>query len=197
MRISDCGKVLLLGACMLPGHVVWGQSMSPEGREPARLDVALTYSPVLANVTTPSEFGMQGGSLQVQTKLWRGLSVAADVAAFRTADVNNSGTSLDLLTTTFGPRYTWSPRHHRIAFFGEVLIGEAFGLNGLFPSSTRINSTGNSFALQIGGGINLALTRRLSLRALDADWLRTQLPNATTNVQNNSRLGAGIVYRFK
>jgi hypothetical protein len=28
---------------------------------------------------------------------------------------------------------------------------------------------------------------------LDAAWLRTQLPNATTNAQNNARLGAGVV----
>ena len=28
------------------------------------------------------------------------------------------------------------------------------------------------------------------------DWLRTQLPNATTKVQNNLRLGAGLVFRF-
>jgi peptidoglycan-associated lipoprotein len=51
--------------------------------------------------------------------------------------------------------------------------------------------------LEVGGGINYLLTPRFSVRAIDADWLRTQLPNATTNVQNNLRLGAGIVYRIK
>jgi len=29
---------------------------------------------------------------------------------------------------------------------------------------------------------------------IQADWLRTQLPNSTTNVQNDLHLGAGIVF---
>ncbi len=32
--------------------------------------------------------------------------------------------------------------------------------------------------------------------ALDAGWLRTQLPNSTINVNNSRRLGAGVVLRF-
>jgi hypothetical protein len=70
-------------------------------------------------------------------------------------------------------------------------------MNGIFPSSTRLNTSGNSLALQIGGGIDLPLTRHFSVRAFDANWLRTQLPNVTTNVQNNLRLGAGMFYRFR
>lgn len=184
-------------ACMMAGCTAWGQSLSSESPGPARLDLAVTYNPVLANVTAPTEFGMQGESAQVQAKLWKGLGVVADVAGLHAANVNNSGVSLDLFTAVFGPRYTWSPAHHRTALFGQALIGEAFGLDGLFPSSTRLNSTANSFALQIGGGVNLPLTQRFSLRALDAEWLRTQLPNATSNVQNNLRLGVGVVYRFR
>lgn len=63
-------------------------------------------------------------------------------------------------------------------------------------SSTGLNSTGDSFALQVGGGINLPLWNHFAVRALDAEWLRTQLPNGTTDVQNNLRLGTGLVYRF-
>jgi hypothetical protein len=48
----------------------------------------------------------------------------------------------------------------------------------------------------MGGGMNIALSPRIALRAVQANWLRTQLPNATTNVQNNLDLGAGVVVRF-
>jgi hypothetical protein len=191
-------KAVLFAGSLLVSPIAWGQSLNVESQQPARLDLALTYNSVVANVTTPSEFAMQGTSVQLQAKVWRGLGAVADLAALHLGNVNSTGVSLDLITATFGPRYMWSPmRHHRMAFFGQALIGEAFGLNGLFPSSTAINSTSSSFALQMGGGINFALTHRLSVRALDANWLRTQLPNATTNVQNNFRLGAGVVYRFK
>jgi len=40
--------------------------------------------------------------------------------------------------------------------------------------------------------LNLTLSPHVVLRAFEADYLRTQLPNSTTNVQNNITLGAGI-----
>jgi hypothetical protein len=197
MAMSICRRTLLAGVCMMAGCMAWGQQTSPEKQEPARFEGALTYDSVLANVTTGNEFSMQGGSLQVQARLWRSLSVVADVAGLHTGNVNNTGTGLSLITITFGPRYTWSPLHRRVVFFGHVLTGEAHGMTGIFPSGSVFNSSGNSLALQIGGGVNLPLRGHFSVRAFEANWLRTQLPNATTNVQNNLRLGAGIVYQFK
>lgn len=194
MRIWLGRKILLLGACGIVHCVAWCQSSDPTG-QPAVLEATVTYTPALANVTTGNGFGMQGGAAQVQGRLWRRLCLVVDVAGLHTGDVNGSGVGLDLVTTTFGPRYILT--RHRMVFFGQVLVGEAHGLNGVFPTSTGANSTANSLALQIGGGINVPFTLRFAIRALDADWLRTQLPNATTNVQNNLRLGAGMIYRFK
>jgi hypothetical protein len=36
--------------------------------------------------------------------------------------------------------------------------------------------------------------RHLSVRLIEVNWLRTQLPNSTTNIQNDLELGAGIVF---
>jgi hypothetical protein len=197
MGMFICRKMFLVGACMMAGCMAWGQQVGPEQKEPARFEVAFTYDSILANVTTGNEFWMQGGTMQFQARLWHGLGVVADVSGLHTANVNNTGTGLDLIIAAFGPRYTWSPTHGRFAFFGHVLAGEAHGMNSIFPSGAVFNSSGNSLALEIGGGVNLPLARHFSVRAFDANWLRTQLPNATTNMQNNLRLGAGIVYRFK
>jgi len=70
-------------------------------------------------------------------------------------------------------------------------------MNSVFPNPGGANESANSLALYVGGGVNLRLKDHLALRALEADWLRTQMPNATTNVQNNLRVGAGLIYRFK
>jgi hypothetical protein len=43
----------------------------------------------------------------------------------------------------------------------------------------------------------MGLTRHVSLRVIQANWLRTQMPNATTNVQNNLLLGAGVVFHSR
>jgi hypothetical protein len=74
----------------------------------------------------------------------------------------------------------------------------------LFPQATKlylrqlIRTTGaldewNSFALQVGGGVDMRIAHRFAVRAIQADWIRTQFPNGVTNVQNTLRLGAGVV----
>jgi peptidoglycan-associated lipoprotein len=161
------------------------------------LDVAVAYNAMRSNVTSGGSFWMQGGSVQVHGQFWRGLGVVADVAGTHGSGINASGVGLDLVTATFGPRYTWTPAHTKYSLFGQALAGEAKGFNSIFPDVSGAISSGNSLALQVGGGMNLALSRHLAVRVLEAEWLRTQLPNGTTGVQNNLRLGAGIVFRFR
>jgi hypothetical protein len=69
-------------------------------------------------------------------------------------------------------------------------------MNSVFPGSSATSSSANGLALLVGGGINVPMQHRLTMRAVQVDWERTQLPNATTNVQNNLRLGAGLMCRF-
>ena len=44
---------------------------------------------------------------------------------------------------------------------------------------------------------NLALTPHVAERFVEADWMRTELPNAGGNVQNGLQLGACIVVRIR
>ncbi len=46
-----------------------------------------------------------------------------------------------------------------------------------------------------GGGLDITLSRYVAIRAFQADYLRTQLPNNASDEQNLLRLGAGIVLR--
>jgi hypothetical protein len=45
--------------------------------------------------------------------------------------------------------------------------------------------------------LNLRLSRHVTARIFQADWLHTQLHNSTTNAQNTLNLGAGIVLRLR
>ena len=95
-----------------------------------------------------------------------------------------------MVTSTFGPRYTWSHALHQrsvkgFSLFEQTLIGEAQGLNSVFPSPTGDRFDAEDFALQVGGGADLLLSRHFAVRLLQADWLRTQIPNGGSNVQNN------------
>jgi hypothetical protein len=190
--------MLLAGACIIAGLAAWGQqAQSPAEQKSSSLDVAVVYNPLMANVVGSNSFWMQGASVQVHGQFWHGLGVVADVSGLHSASTNDSGVGLDMITATFGPRYTWSPSHCRYAFFGQVLAGESNGLNSVFPNASGASDAASSLALYVGGGVNLQLKHHLAMRAFEADWLRTQMPNATTNVQNNLRLGAGLIYRFK
>jgi hypothetical protein len=192
------GKLLLLwGAWMMVAGAASGQSSRGSESASTSIDAALTFNASYNNNVPGDTFWMQGGNAQVHTQLWRGLGAVVDVGGLHNANVNNSGVGLDIVTVAFGPRYTWGPRYGRYSFFGQVLGGEAFGVNSVFPMPAGTDSSAESSALILGGGVTIRVSRRFSVRALEAEWQRTQLPNATTGVQNSLRLGAGVIFRIR
>ncbi|HEY9138122.1 MAG TPA: hypothetical protein VIM67_07590 [Terriglobus sp.] len=165
------------------------------------VDLAVTYTVQHSNLVSTPTFWQQGGSVELSAQIYRGWGAAANITGTHVGSAANSGVGLSMVTTTFGPRYTWYKPNaiaakRSLAIFGQTLIGVSNGFNSYFPSTTGATTGSNSFALQIGGGVDLGLSRRIAVRAIQADWLRTQFPNSTTNVQNSFRLAAGIVLRF-
>jgi hypothetical protein len=166
------------------------------GATNARLDMAMIYAPTLSNSTYGRNFWSQGGSLQLHGQFYRGLGVVADVSGSHIGNVGSTGVGLDVVTTTFGPRCTLQLPRHGFSFFGETLVGEANGFHSTFPGPNAATDDAGSLALLTGGGLNARGNDHISVRVLDAHWLRTQLPNGTSNVQNNFRVGAGLVFVF-
>ena len=115
-----------------------------------RLEMAVLYDALLSNVVRADRFWMQGGSIQIEGQFWHGLGAEADISGFHAQNANNAGVGLDMVTATFGPRYLWSPAHHRCSFFGHALVGEANGFDSIFP------------------GVGCGLQQREQSRA--ADW---------------------------
>ena len=103
---------------------------------------------------------------------------------------------LSLVTVTFGPRYRWHA-NHALSVYGEALVGQANGFRSVFPGISGATNASNSLAMQFGGGIDLRVKQHFAIRALDAAYVRTELPNGTDNIQNTLRLGAGLVFRFR
>ena len=191
-----CGIVMAVAA-LLPAGAVAQLKSAPSHES----DLAMTYSAERASLTSGQSFWAQGGSAELTATFYHGLGMAANVTGTHAANISSSGVGLTLVTTTFGPTYTWAMPRHRsspgpLRFRGESLIGIANGAGSVFPDSSGAQSVASSLALQIGGGADLELSRHFALRLVHADWLRTQLPNATTNVQNTLHLDGGIVFRF-
>ena len=159
------------------------------------VEVAITYSAQRSlELNANQNFWSQGGSLEFGVNAFRGFGIAAEIAGVHTSSIGSTGTPLSLVTETFGPRYRWHDGH-RLSAYGEGLFGEADAFRGLFPSVFGAQSDANSLAVRVGGGIDLRLGHHLTTRAIDAGWMRTQLPNSGSNTQNNLLLGAGLVFR--
>jgi len=163
---------------------------------PATADLAVTFIAERSlKANTTENFWMQGGSAEAGFHLMHGVGIAANYTGTHGSSIGDTGVPLTLSVLSFGPRYRWH-RDSRISVYGEGLFGVARGTNSVFPATSGTTSSANSFALELNAGLDYRLTSHLALRALDAGYLRTTLPNATNNEQNTLRLGAGIVLRF-
>ena len=192
---------LLLAASLLAPAAVRAQVPSP-AKDHHEVDLAVNYTEQYSNLVATPTFWHSGGSVELSAQLRHGFGLAANVAGTQTNNAAGSGLGLSLVTATFGPRYTYyrplgSEQKRSLVLFGQGLLGQAWGFNSYFPTASGGIKSDNSLALQVGGGVDLGLTRHFGVRVFQADWVRTQLPNGTTDVQNTLRLGAGVIFRLQ
>ena len=112
---------------------------------------------------------------------------------------NGSRYYVPQFTELYGPRFTLAlPRIHPFvhALFGTVSgKAETFSLISSTPipiGETRTVSE-NAVGMAFGGGINIKATQHVWLRLIQVDYLRAQFTN---NTQNDTRISAGLVFRF-
>ena len=195
MRTYLLCKLLLVGATIatpLAAQVV------PAAESPAfHLNVTATYNPARFSELKGNSFWLEGGGIQVQARMGEHIGVVADARGLHSSNINSTGVGLDMITATAGPRYTFSLKQDKVSLFVEGMAGKAMAFNGLFPHPSAFVTSASSLALLGGGGADMMLSRRIALRAFEADWMYTQLPNGTTNSQGALLLSAGITYWFK
>lgn len=198
MHINARAKsILFLGVtAFLAGASAHAQSGV---QEPApRPELALEYNYVHSNAP-PGDCGcinLNGGSASFAWPLnhWQ-LSVVGDVGAVHAGSISSEGYDLTLSTYTVGVRY--SPRVHvwRLQPWGQLLIGGAHASGSLVEGSGA-STGGGAFASLVGGGLDVPLSQRFSIRAVEADYLATTFNNGGNDHQNNLRIGAGVVIHF-
>lgn len=200
-------SVLLFGGTLLVSYAAQGQQQKPvSSGHSTDIDVAVTYVAERAKVASVDCgcFWLNGGSADVAFTFFHGLGVAANLTGDHAADIQ-PGVNLDKVMFAMGPRYTYSPEKwknrylgsHGVALFGEGLIGGIHGFNGVFPSSSGVQGAATSFAVQVGGGMDLRVSKTVGVRAFEADYVRSTLPNNGDNVQHDLRLAAGVSFHFR
>jgi len=105
-----------------------------------------------------------------------------------TADFSGVYNSHRFKSSTY--TYTLGP-----VFTARLPVAQPF-VHALFGAAT-ISSQGTnttSFAMLIGGGLDLGLRKGIGIRLFQADWLMTQFHDQTQKKQG--RVSAGIVIKF-
>lgn len=103
-----------------------------------------------------------------------------------------------------------APGEAQVALFGPQLKGNIYGtfqpfahlMAGFVASEATVNSTsslgrvqveGTAFAYDVGGGLDIVISRNFAVRAFQIDYLRAPIVAAN---QHNLRGSAGIVLSF-
>ena len=169
------------------------------------------FNPDVANI---SSFNAKGGSAQFMYRFHGGMGVAFDVGAV-SKDTFHGTFSNEQSHFLIGPRYGFY-NHSRFTPFAEILFGvgnasvstDILRVPTVLPSSSiilpdnvsaRLSASRTSFAMMVGGGLDIRLGKRISYRLIDADYYLTRPASLITgeNVnKNNVRLTTGVNFTW-
>jgi outer membrane protein OmpA-like peptidoglycan-associated protein len=174
----------------------WGQ-LTP------RFEVAGMFSYINFNPGSFQNFNQLGatGSFTYNASRWIG--IVGEVGGYRfdrqilvlspTNTLTGATISGNMQTYLFGPRLNLRRFDHFVPF-AEALFGAAHGSSQVTGTSAQ-----GTFALAVGGGVDVVLTRYLTWRFFQADYLMTNFSGTLlgpSSRQNNFRIGTGIVIRW-
>jgi peptidoglycan-associated lipoprotein len=167
---------------------------------PLSYELALDYSYMHSNAPPGGCgcFNLNGGGATFAWAIVPGKwDIVGDIVADHASNISAAGYGLTLSAYTAGVRYI--PPFHTSSLqpFGQVLVGFAHSSGTLVqtPNAGAANA-GAAFASNIGGGFDLNVNRRFSIRLIEADYLVTTFNNGVNNHQNNTRISAGVVMHF-
>lgn len=197
MRIMDCLKgTLYVAATVVSLAGVASAQASPQVH--SRPEIAASFDYVRSNAPVGGGgcFGIYGGNATFALPLHDGpLALVAEAGSGVSSNIAPGGYSLMLSRFTAGIRYTPYLAASRLHPFAQITGGVAHASQSLVASSTASNAAA-TLALNFGGGVDLDLNRRFSVRLAQVSYLLTTFDNGSNNLQNNLRLDAGIVVHF-
>lgn len=161
----------------------------------SKIDIFAGYSYVRDNPSTSgvSGFNLHGGSASVAYNANHWLGAVADFGGYHANNILGSGIDGTVSTYLFGPRFSYR-KYERFTPFAQPLFGLAHASGIGFGTS----STSNAFAASFGGGVDLKITRSISFRPAQVEYLLTRFSETTPSreTQNNLRVSTGFVIHF-
>jgi hypothetical protein len=168
-------------------------SQNAASRGASTIPVSVRFVATRAHDTAgTTSFFLIGGAADAAVRILPGFSAVAEVAGTTVARVPGTSRGLSTITLLAGPRFTQPLRHFSVS--AQALFGAVRGFDADFTTGTNRADTSTAFGFAAGGFVEVPLTYTLSLRAVQVDYLQTQLPNGADNRQGDVRVGAGVVF---
>lgn len=167
----------------------------------SKAELGLNYNWMYTNRPPGGDttFSMNGGSVSLAWIVNQRFAIVGDIGAVHASDVPVAGQGLTITSYVFGPRFYYrrksaggERRLLKLAPYGQVLVGGAHASGSLAGGSG--GGATDSFAMKVGGGVELPLTRRVILRPAHTEYFLTLFPNGVNNRQNNFLFGAGVIF---
>ena len=161
--------------------------------QPSRLElyggydfVRFNANPRISGVPPSESNSANGGSVQADYNPTNWLGLVADFSGYVVARQGFSNTHQ--VSYLFGPRIRL--RRGRFTPFVQVLPGRAWAEDGITLGTV------SAFAMTAGGGVDVRVSRHVSIRLIQAEYFLTRFSDGNNNRQNNFRFGTGIIFRF-
>ena len=195
-------KILLLSAGLLMGIGVSAAQDVPK----AEISLGYSYVNVHPDLPPITSYNINGGAAGFVFNAGHYFGIKGEFADY----VGNGGAQLrahgfngnvsgNLFTYEFGPQI--KKHSGRFQPFGEALFGAAHSgsqaqiYNSIHGISGSGGSSNNTFAMELGGGIDIVANRHVSIRPVEVDYLFTQFSaNQVKATQNNFRYFGGLVF---
>jgi outer membrane immunogenic protein len=162
------------------------------------IDAYAVFSEMYANAPVGGCgcFWMAGGYGGISVPIWRSFSAVVEAGGNTTGHIPSFNTGLSLVYGMGGIRMRL-PNHTRFQPFGQALFGGVHGFDGYFPAPIGKPPTSydTSYASTVGGGLDIAISKHIWIRAIQADYLYSELRNVQGDRQNQLRIGVGVLFR--
>jgi opacity protein-like surface antigen len=124
-----------------------------------------------------------GGSVEENLNKWFGgkLDISSQFGT-------EAGFKVNTQTIAYGPVFSYR-KNPKVRPFAEGLLGAVRGS----AEYLGVSQSEYRFGAMLGGGVDVRLTDRVSLRLIQADYLMTRFSSTT---QDNIQISAGLVFRF-
>jgi len=165
---------------------------------PNTIDAYVTYSEMYANAPVGGCgcFWMSGGVGGLSIPVWRNFSAVVETGGNATDHIPGFNAGLSLFYGLGGVRWRVA-NHTRFQPFGQALFGGVHGFDSYFPAPVGKLPTSydTSYAGTVGGGLDIAVSKHIWIRAIQADYFYSELRNLQGDRQNQLRIGAGVLFR--